>query len=224
MTAKALRTTVFRDLKALGFSPAKSLPMPDMKLSVRPAEEIASRLLALEALFVWVAFPVKYATTARAKKFIGANDVRDWLTEEEVPLLDLSRAKANKQHANTIGWKLENMWALAWVLGFDPEPNLAAELMGDAVIDPMLYEFLPNLDGTLDGFLAKCKPRAAADVIALEYRFYCAHNTVRSAQLGGDTVPDGFDPILHGGAVHERRHSLTWCLSNVDWDDTDLST
>lgn len=56
-------------------------------------------------------------------------------------------------------------------------------------------------------------------------RFYCCHNAVRSAQLGGKTVPDGFHPVMNGGVIHERRHALTWCLSpGVAWDDTDLST
>lgn len=30
---------------------------------------------------------------------------------------------------------------------------------------------------------------------------------------------------MDGGAIHERRHSLTWILSpGIDWDDTDMST
>ena len=48
---------------------------------------------------------------------------------------------------------------------------------------------------------------------------------MRSAQLGSDTVPEGFHPVGDGGTVHERRHALTWILSaGVDWDETDLST
>lgn len=42
----------------------------------------------------------------------------------------------------------------------------------------------------------------------MEYKFYCAHNAVRSAQLGRATVPAGFDTVTHGGTVHERRHAL----------------
>ena len=59
----------------------------------------------------------------------------------------------------------------------------------------------------------------------MEDLFYCAHDAVRSAQLGGATVPIGFHPIDDGGGIHERRHALTWALSpGTDWDDTDLST
>lgn len=73
--------------------------------------------------------------------------------------------------------------------------------------------------------VARCTPRKDAEVDALEDLFYCAHNAVRSAQLGHDTVPPGFHAVVDGGVVHERRHALPWALSlGVAWDDTDLST
>jgi hypothetical protein len=181
--------------------------------------------MALDALFAWVAFPEKAAATDRVEKYIDRNGLRDWLTEEESAIIALPRTKAHASHVDNIGWKLENMWALAWVLGFEPEPGLEASQVGEDVTRPMIFEFLPGLDGTIDGLLAKVSPRSAPEVIAMEYRFYCAHNAVRSAQLGGDTVPEGFHPIVHGGAVHERRHSLSWCIApEVAWDETDLST
>ena len=139
--------------------------------------------------------------------------------------LKLPRDEAHKSHVDNIGWKLENMWALAWVLGFESEPALEASQIGDEVTRPMIYAFLPGLDGTVDGLLAKSASRSATDVIEMEYRFYCAHNAVRSAQLGRETVPKGFNPVMHGGAVHERRHSLSWCITpDVPWDETDLGT
>ncbi|MDX2015500.1 MAG: DUF4272 domain-containing protein [Myxococcaceae bacterium] len=67
--------------------------------------------------------------------------------------------------------------------------------------------------------------RPLSDLIQLEDLFYCAHNDVRSAQLGYATVPAAFHPVFDGGVVHERRHALTWALSpGVPWDETDLST
>lgn len=97
--------------------------------------------------------------------------------------------------------------------------------MIDRVTIRALFDFLPSLDHTIDAFLAGCTPRPDGDVDALEDLFYCAHNAVRSAQLGQDTVPPGFHPVADGGVVHERRHALTWTLSpGVAWSDTDLST
>jgi hypothetical protein len=181
--------------------------------------------MALHALFIWVAFPDSDAASDRVTQYLNRNGLRDWLTGEEAAMIDQARATAHEMHVQTIGWRLENMWALAWVLGFEPEPGLEASQIREDVTRPMFYDFLTDLDGTIDGLLAKAAPRPSADVIAMEYRFYCAHNAVRSAQLGGATVPDEFDPIEHGGAVHERRHSLTWTLSpDACWEETDLST
>ena len=225
MTADALRAKTFADLEALGFRPANSLPLPDLAQPVRPPAEVAARLMALDALFTWVAFSEKSVATARVEGYLDRNRLRDWLTEDETAIVALSRGEAHEAHVDNIGWRLENMWALAWVLGFEPEPDLEAAQVGEAVTRPLIYEFLPGLDSTVEALVTKAKPRAAVDVIAMEYRFYCAHNAVRSAQLGGDTVPAGFHPVLHGGAVHERRHSLSWCIApDVAWDDTDLST
>ena len=225
MKAEGLRKKVFADLEAMGFRPAKSLPLPDVGQTIRPPAEVAARLMALDALFTWVAFPEKSAASERVKKYVDRNALRDWLTDDETEIIALPRADAHETHVDNIGWRLENMWALAWVLGFDPEPDLEAAQIGNHVTQPMIYEFLPGLDGTIAGLLEKTTPRPADEVIAMEYRFYCAHNAVRSAQLGGKTVPAGFHPVMHGGAVHERRHSLSWCIApDTTWDETDLST
>ncbi|MGE0761508.1 MAG: DUF4272 domain-containing protein [Pirellulaceae bacterium] len=225
MKAESLRTKTFAELEALGFRPASSLPQPNVDASIRPVDEIAARLMALDALFTWVAFPEDSVASERVTRYIDRNGLRDWLTEVEAAIVALPRAEAHEEHVDNIGWHLENMWALAWVLGFEPAPDLEASQIGDNIIQPMLYEFLPDLDGTIDALVAKAAPRPTEDVIAMEYRFYCAHNAVRNAQLGRNTVPKGFHPIIHGGAVHERRHSLSWCVSpEVTWDDTDLST
>jgi hypothetical protein len=49
VTAKTLRAKVFANLEALGFLPAKSLPLPDVRQSIRPPAEVAARLMALDA-------------------------------------------------------------------------------------------------------------------------------------------------------------------------------
>jgi hypothetical protein len=212
-------------LRSRGFRVAPSLPLSDPGQTLRPATEIAARLMALDALFTWVAFPESAADSERLGKYIERNHLLKWMTHEERAIVKLSRQQAETEHINTIGWKLENMWALAWVLGFSPEPTIESDVIDTAVQQAIIYDFLTGLDSTIETFLDKCQVRSTEEVISLEDRFYCAHNSVRSAQLGLLTVPEDFDPIMHGGAVHERRHSLTWCLSpKVSWDDTDLST
>ncbi|MBX3275809.1 MAG: DUF4272 domain-containing protein [Sandaracinaceae bacterium] len=150
--------------------------------------------------------------------------MRSALTVEEQALLDLPREEA-AAHRGVIGWSLENLWPLAWALGFEPEPTVDGPMIGEPIIRALFFEFLPGLDATVADLLAKAKPRSLEEVARREDLFYCAHDAVRSAQLGEDTVPEGFDPRADGGVVHERRHALTWMLSaGVGWDDTDLGT
>jgi len=225
VTPEELRSRIFAELEAAGFRPAKSLPLPDLEQTTRPAREVAARLMALHALLAWVAIPEQRAATPALNSYMERNELRSWLTAEELAIVDLPRHDASEKHLNNIGWRLENMWPLAWVLGFQPAPDLGASLISDEVIQAMMSEFLPGLDADIAAMLTRSVARSSVEIVEMEYRFYCAHNAVRSAQLGSDTVPAGFHPIVHGGAVHERRHSLSWCIApGVDWGDTDLST
>lgn len=223
--SEAVRSRAMAFLKSRGFRPADWLPLPDMTRQIRPAREVAGRLMALGALFMWVSAPEEMIPTKALHKFIKTNKLGKWLTKDEAEQVSLSRDRAREELGSSIGWRLENMWPLAWVLGFDPEPTIEASQIDGEITHRILFEFLNGLDGTVDGLVQKSRLRSAAETSAMEDRFYCAHNAVRSAQAGDDTVPEGFHPVMHGGVVHERRHALTWCLSTgTPWDDTDLST
>jgi hypothetical protein len=225
MRAEEIREQSLAFLEARGFHPARWLPPPDVDREVRPAREIAARLMALDAFFTWVNFSEADASAERVRRYIDTNRLRDFMSADEDDIVSLPREEANEAHADSSGWKLENMWPLAWALGFEDEPTIEASEIDVAISRAIIFEFLPGLGATVEDLVRKHEPRRAEEVIALEDRFYCAHNAVRSAQLGSETVPKGFHPVLHGGAVHERRHALTWCLSpGVSWEKTDLST
>jgi hypothetical protein len=207
-------------LKKAGFHVAPSLPVLRGNTALRPLGEIASRLMALDALFTWVS-QLK-VQEERVRAYAERSRLPAWMTTEERAVWNLGRRKAHDEHVDVIGWRLENMWPLAWILGFSREPSIDGEMISEVVIRAM-GGFLPKM--AVDDLLSRAKPRREAEVLALEDLFYCAHNAARSAQLGGDTVPPDFDPIASGGVVHERRHALTWATSpGVAWDDTDLST
>ncbi|MES1241448.1 MAG: DUF4272 domain-containing protein [Acidobacteriota bacterium] len=222
------RESIYRLLATRGFRCSRWLPLyrsDDGTDALRPTDEIAARLLAMYALFLWAGAPEDMASSDRIQAFFDRNGLRDHLTPEERQILDLSRSDANEEHADTIGWRLENMWPLSWILGFDPAPPFYTGQISDEARDRMIFEFLPNLDVSLSEFMAAVEVRPASEVGETEDLFYCTHNAVRSAQLGEPTVPEEFHPVRDGGAIHERRHSLTWALSpGTDWDDTDLST
>lgn len=212
--ADEVRDTNLKLLTEKGFRVAPSLPT-DRFGELRPQEEIEQRLDALIGLVLWVTAPPGVLDDQALKEKALSSDLAAWLTEDEKAIFKLDKDTAQTEHIDTIGWQMENVWGLAWVLGYNIAPPLQGQLQGEQARD-LILGF---------GLKGERRLRPVEEVLQMEDLFYCAHNAVRSAQLGGDTVPPGFDPMGDGGCIHERRHALTWCLSpGVDWEDTDLST
>ena len=228
--ADRLREASTEYLAARGFIHADWLPLSDAAFALRPIDEIAGRLMALNLVFLWVSAPEEVAPTAAFWPYIETNRLQSLLSDEERGIIAIDRPDAQGQFGESIGWRLENMWPLAWILGFPEEPPITAGMIDDDRIRAIVLGQLDGLGRSREAVAASSVIRSEAEVIALEDRFYCTHNAVRSAQFptGGEslpTVPAGFDPAIDGGCIHARRHSLTWAVSpGVAWDQTDLST
>jgi len=229
-SGEEIREESIATLEAARFTVAQSLPTTNHRAALpgklRPTRDIALRLMALNALFTRTSAPEEAIPTKMVEDYAARNDLTRHLTAEELQIWNLPRASAFKQHAESIGWKLENMWSLAWAHGFETPPSAISGQLPNEVTQGIVFKFLPGMESSIDDLLDKAKPRSEQEVLKMEDLFYCAHNAVRSAQNGSpECVPTGFDPVAAGGAIHERRHALTWALSpKVDWDDTDLST
>jgi hypothetical protein len=228
MDFAAIRTHSTRAAHAAGFAFAQWLPLGE-RAQVRPIDEIIDRLAALSRLCAHVLAPLQGVPDSRIAGFVEQHNLQPAFTPEEWAIMQLPRPQAQQAHRGTIGWTFENMAPLAWALGHPIEPGIDGELVeGDA----LLHEFVPMDSDAFDR--SEYTLRSAADIVELEDLFYCVHNAVRCAQLPPKRrlfrkpptfVPEGFDPLVHGGAIHERRHALTWMLSpGVPWDQTDLST
>jgi hypothetical protein len=224
--AHDVRAANVRQLTAAGFRVSGSLPVKrDRPKAVRPAREIATRLMAIDAAFTWAYDPEEDAPSERVRSYVARNDLAAQMTKEERAIIRLTRPRAIAKHGDTAGWMLENMWPLAWVLGYRKRPKLEGTFISRDIQRAIVMQFLPRLDGTVDDLLGKSKLRSYDDVYVVEDFFYCAHNAARAAQLGARTVPKGFKPAVGGAIIQERRHALTWCLSpGIAWEDTDLST
>jgi hypothetical protein len=221
---QAIRDRSLHALRELGFRVADNLPLWT-KLELRPVEEIAVRLMALDAVYTWAYAIEEKASGERLAAHAERNRLVDAMTVEDREIFQMPRAQAQNQFGNTVGWSLENMWPLAWILGFDPEPPISSDVIPESVANTLIMKFMPNLDGTVEQFLARTKPRPLSAIFEIQDLYYCAHNAVRNGQLGRDTVPAEFDLAVGGPIVHERRHSLTWSLSpGIAWDGADLST
>ncbi|CAL2094985.1 conserved protein of unknown function [Tenacibaculum sp. 190524A02b] len=204
-----------------GFKPASSLPT-EWDRQLRPSIEIALRLHAIKALVLWLMIPEDNLPSNKILNFIDQNNLRNFMTDEEILTLDLSRT--DEEARNSIGWKFENAWSLAWYFGYK-EPDINGQMMSGEQMQDILVNYTCLLDENIEEWVKKQEIVSEESVINKEDLFYCLHNAVRSAQLGHETVPNDFDPIANGGVIHERRHSLTWMLSkNTTWDNTDLST
>lgn len=204
-----------------GFKPASSLPT-EFERELRPKIEIAKRLNAIKALVLWVMVPQEHLKSEVILNFIEKNDLINFMTEEEKVIIETSRD--DEQLRNSIGWKFENAWSLAWFFGYK-EIDITGQMMSGEQMQEILKDFTCPLDKSIDEWIKDIDTLSEERVIQKEDLFYCLHNAVRSAQLGGQTVPEGFDPISNGGVIHERRHSLTWMLSKgISWEETDLST
>lgn len=207
--------------KNAGFKPASSLPTIK-PLKLRPAGEIAGRLHAIKALVLWLLVSTEDLPDDEILDFIDRNDLSDFLSEDELEIIESSRD--DEESRNAIGWKFENAWPLAWYFGYT-EPEITGQMMSGEQMQELLKNHTCALSENVADWAAKQNPVSEEAVMIKEDLFYCLHNAVRSAQLGKDTVPNGFDPMGNGGVIHERRHSLTWMLSKgVGWEDADLST
>jgi len=226
---EAVRANTQAHLDEAGFDYADSLPTLGHRAGVpgklQSADEIQKRLLSMYVVYLYVAAPEEAIPKDQLGAFIGAYDLVDSLTPEEAQIISTPREQARQQHLDNIGWTLENMSALAWLLGYDAKPSVSDGMISGERLDGLLDYLGQSWDGP-EAFKQQVDPRSEAEVIQLEDVFYCAHNAVRSAQMGhAEQVPKKFHPVRDGGVIHEKRHSLTWALSpGVAWDETDLST
>lgn len=204
-----------------GFKPATSLPT-ELGRKLRPSIEIAKRLNAIKAIVLWLMVPPENLPDEVILNFAERNQLEDFIADDEKMILESPRNDDDAR--NLIGWKFENTWPLAWYFGYR-EPEITGEMMSGEQMQEILNDYACPLDENIEEWIKSRNIVSEENLQKKEDLFYCLHNAVRSAQMGGKTVPENFDPVGNGGVIHERRHSLTWMLSEgVSWDDTDLST
>jgi hypothetical protein len=191
-----------RVARAWGYGVAELPERRVDRLPLRPAREIASRLMACDAVCSWVGLPEAVAATDRLRAYAERNGLAAWMTEAERRLWEAGRAAASSPSR-------EELWPLAWALGFDPAPPPDGATVAEKRLHGILCDFLPGLDARVEDLCGR--PRAAAEVAAVEELFfYCAEHAA--------SLPAGFDPAVHGEVIRRRRRALTFCLGGP-WDD-----
>ena len=235
VTPESIRESNLKFLNEHGFKPATWMPLPAQPGQLaepggfaggvlRPQLELASRFLCHAAVFAWGSAPDEFEPAIDALMQLG--ELRGDMTGDELKIVGMPKTVAREQFQGTVGWRLENMWSLAWLLGqIEEKPSATSGQLSEDVSGQLLALILPDFDVSPSALTGN-EPVAIEDAIAAEDLLYLAHNAVRSGQVGNmECVPKGFDPVGDGGAIHERRHALTWALSpGTSWNDTDLST
>lgn len=222
---KEMRLRNLATLGKLGFTVAPSLAIERQNDELRPAEEIARRLWGLGVFYLFVTVPEKKVSTAAINECQKRDDLASALTKKERAMFAQPRGEAHERFADMLGWHVENMIPLAWILGFDVALVVEGTKVGEGLIEKMLFDFLGDLAQPLATWIESHPPREKMVVLEKEDLFFCAHSAVRKAQFGDDTLPEGYHPVINGGVILERRHALTWAISlGAAWDDTDLST
>lgn len=171
-----------------------------MEPKVRPAEEIAARFLSLSLLFTWVCADDEEAPSAELQATIEENGLDHFLTDDELDLLEMERDEAGEEGRATIGWKLENMWPLAWALGFAREPAADGQMIDEATVKELIFEFTPKLVEAMAEGGEGPRLRGADELAATHARF---------------AAGDAANPV-----IVERTVPLAWMLApGTEWED-----
>lgn len=212
MRDRHLRALAKVDLRAADWLPLADARWAEPKL--RSKEEIVRRMMAAYITTAWVCAPEEIVPKQEVKSYLAKNKLSaGCFSRQEAEWIQAPREHA-REHAPQAGWIMENIWSLAWLVGYQPTPNPSAEQVSDVVFDPIRRKLMNGTQCSFQELLAKAKLRRIESIIALEDFLYCAHNACRNKQQ-----------TMKVGVVQERRMPLTWALSpNVSWDDTDAST
>ena len=184
------------------------LPMieSERETTIRSAQEIAGRLLALAA----VAGAASDNNRKAVEAYVGGTGVRQHFTLNEAEFF--ANPKPEKHAQIQFSWQYECAWVLMWALHLVDDPLGFPDAPCD--VDRVIEAVCTNDDLTTQGVRSKSEILDQADLI---YRYHWA---VRQAGLDGRDDPGG----LHGGVVMERHRALNWLVGYNDEDDWDEVT
>jgi hypothetical protein len=215
------RAETIEALSRAGFATSAELPeeLDPALAEVRPAREIARRLMTLEVLFAHAGAPEEAMSSARLKAYVKRSDLEGEMSEEELELWQTDREGAQAEHGESIDWLLEELWPLAWALGYSRAPGIATGLIPDDVIQEIFYQFLPGLDGAVDSFAAKCELRSLGALLGEHDLLTCAL-AVATSEKSGRTLPAEFVPARDSDVLAARLRAARFCLTpDLDWED-----
>jgi hypothetical protein len=227
IAAKEIRAESLDFLEPRGFSlsqASSNLPLPNLKQTLRPLADIVGRVMAMQTLFLYVALEEEQERSETLQKYITQNYLMSHFTPEEARVFSLPRTQAREHYQASIGWLLEGIWSLAWVLGYNKKPEVHVREIPVDVTQDIFLVFLPEVGSFLDDFFHRVSLRHVDEVITLEDRFFCALHAFSLSNRGINALPKAFSTPFYESIITERLHALHWSLTpTLPWEALMLS-
>lgn len=131
---------------------------------VRPMREVVLRLAALNGICLRASRGGDMANQDDVAALLARPDVAAMLTGDDRIIAGKSREDALRDHQDAVGWKMENLGALAWVLGFswgEESLTVSPPMMGGDKLIVLSLLFAPTACDELDAMLAAADGHAA---------------------------------------------------------------
>jgi hypothetical protein len=213
IVAKEIRAESLDFLEPRGFVFLEEFPLPNLERELRPPEEVLGRAMAMQTLFLYVALDEAQEASSSLQEHASHHDLHAHWTPEEATVFALPRAQATTQYQAQVGWLLEGLWSLVWVLGYPQKPQIEAQEISATLTQEIMLTFLPQIGSHEKDFFHAHTLRHVDEVITLEDRFFCAYRTYLQAKTGLFALPPSFQEPFYGSILSERQQALQWCLS-----------
>lgn len=185
------------------------LPLLDEPFHVRPATDVAQRIIILYAL-TGLANGADPGLLASWLKEHGIYDRLDADEKHkfELPLSDSALAE--------VSWRQEALYALGWAANLVEEFALPTR---ECDLEPLFPLIPPEVD--VQHFVKILSLRPASEIALQTDRHYCIH---WAAKHPPRLFPSVAQRMLKMDVVIERRHAFEWLLGTEPWNDVALDT
>ena len=202
MDLAKVRNNSWKIAKKLGYPTDKTLPLSDLPLNLRSAEEVAKRMLALKAV---LACAFSADNMDMVQTWIDQENLTDNFTKSEC--LFIYEGKGNPDQVEL---EIESLWMLAWCTNLINEMDFG-EYCGD-----FLSDLLPSIEymNSKTSFVRSLELRPLEEISEALDLAYCLNWGAIEARTKNLNIASKVREYV----IEYRRKALEWLVSEDDWD------